>query len=77
VEQQGANYDAAIADFLRAGELSGAPMAYYWLGQAYEGKGNYSRAQGAYIAALRLAPGMTDAQARLDALKKRLAGTAR
>ena len=77
VEQQGANYDAAIADFLHAGELSGAPMAYYWLGQAYEGKGNYSRAQGAYIAALRLAPGMTDAQARLDALQKRLEGTAR
>jgi tetratricopeptide (TPR) repeat protein len=77
VEAQGANYDAAIADYLHAGELSGAPTAYYWLGRAYEGKGDYSRAQGAYIAALRLAPGMTDAQARLDVLQKRLEATAR
>jgi len=75
VEQRTANRDAAIADFTRSSQLRPAPAVFFWLGQAYEGKGDYARAQNAYAAALRLAPGMSEAQARLEMVRKKTEGT--
>jgi Tfp pilus assembly protein PilF/cbb3-type cytochrome oxidase subunit 3 len=69
IEQQGWNFDAAIADFSRASEIAPSPLAYFWLGRALESKGEVRRAEEAYKRALQLAPGMTDAQARLAALR--------
>jgi len=74
VEQRASNYDAAIADYTRASQLAPSPIAFFWLGQAYEGKGDYNRAQGAYVVALRLAPGMSEARTRMDVLSKRTEG---
>jgi tetratricopeptide (TPR) repeat protein len=69
IEQQGWNFDAAVADFSRASEIAPSPLAYFWLGRALESKGELRRAEQAYKRALQLAPGMTDAQARLAALQ--------
>lgn len=69
IETQSWNFDAAIADFSRATRIAPSPIAYFWLGRAYEGKGDPQRATGAYLAALRLAPNMAEARARLDALQ--------
>lgn len=74
VEQQAFNHEAAVADFTRASQLAPSPLAYFWLGQAYEGKGDFNRAQNAYLAALRLAPGMNEARARLESLHERTEG---
>lgn len=74
VEQQASNYDAAIADYMQASQLAPSPLAFFWLGQAYEGKGDCKRAQAAYVVALRLAPGMSEAQTRLELLLKRTEG---
>lgn len=75
LEQHAANYPAAIADFTEATTLQPAPAVYFWLGQAFEGAGDYNRAQNAYLAALRMAPGMSEAQARLEMVRKRTVGT--
>jgi tetratricopeptide (TPR) repeat protein len=69
IEQQSWEFDAAIADFSKAEELASSPVAYFWLGRALESKGELRRAEEAYVRALQLAPGMTDAQARLSALR--------
>ncbi len=69
IELQSWNLDAAVADFSRAAEIAPSPLAYFWLGRAMETKGDYQRAESAYAAALRLAPGMPDARARLEALR--------
>jgi tetratricopeptide (TPR) repeat protein len=69
IEQQNWEFDAAIADFSRAAETAPSPLAYFWLGRALESKGELRRAEQAYVRALQLAPGMTDAQARLAALR--------
>ena len=74
IEQQFWDFDAAVADFSRAIDIAPSPLAYFWLGKTLEGKGDYSRAEGAYLAVLRLAPGMKDAQARLEALRGRAQG---
>ncbi len=73
IELQSWNFDAAIADFLSATRIAPSPIAYFWLGRAYEGQGDWQRAAQAYTAALQLAPGMTDARARLEALRGKAA----
>jgi tetratricopeptide (TPR) repeat protein len=62
------NLDAAVADFTKAAQIAPSPIALYWLGQTLERKGDTQRAVQAYEAALRLAPGMAEARARLAAL---------
>jgi protein O-mannosyl-transferase len=69
IELDSWNYPAAAADFARAAEISPSPVACYWLGQALEHKGDYAQAENAYMAALRLAPGLTEASNRLEALR--------
>jgi len=68
IEQQSWNYDAAAADFLRALQIQPSPDVYFQLGQAFEGKGDSAGASNAYLSALRLDPGMSQARARLEAL---------
>ena len=68
IELESWNYNAAVADFARAAEISPSPVACFWLGRALESQGNYSRAQSAYAAALQMAPGMAEARSRLEAL---------
>jgi Flp pilus assembly protein TadD len=72
IELQFFNFDAAIADFSRAAQISPSPIAYLWLGRALERKGDYHRAEGAYRAALQLAPGLADARTQLEALHNRV-----
>jgi Tfp pilus assembly protein PilF len=68
------DYDGAAADFARANEISPSPIACFWLGRALESKGEYVRAENAYAAALQLAPGMTEARTRLEALHSKAVG---
>jgi protein O-mannosyl-transferase len=68
IELQSFGFDSAIADFSQATHIAPSPAAYYWLGRALEGKGDFGRAASAYAAALQLAPGLKDARARLEAL---------
>jgi protein O-mannosyl-transferase len=71
IELQSWNYEAAVADFARAARIAPSPIACYWLGRALESKGDYPRAANAYVAALRLAPGMADARTRLEVLQNK------
>jgi tetratricopeptide (TPR) repeat protein len=66
-----ANLDAAVADLTRAAQLAPLAQADFWLGRALEDKGQSKAAAGAYAAALQLAPGMTEAQQRLDGLSRK------
>lgn len=68
-EMQTADIDAAIADFAKGAQIAPSPLALYWLGQAFERKGDTQQALRAYAAALQLAPGMTDARTRLNFLQ--------
>src|SRR5271154_696030 len=68
-EMQLMNTDAAIADFTKAAQIAPSPLALYWLGRALESKGETQQAAKAYAAALLLAPAMSEARARLDALR--------
>jgi tetratricopeptide (TPR) repeat protein len=77
IEQQFWEFDAAIADFSRAIEIAPTPLGYFWLGKTFESKDDFGRAERAYLAALQLAPGMTDAQARLEALRNKPQGGSR
>jgi protein O-mannosyl-transferase len=74
IELESWNYPAAAADFARAAEISPSPAACYWLGQALERKGDYAQAENAYMAALQLAPGLTEARNRLAALHGKVGG---
>jgi tetratricopeptide (TPR) repeat protein len=74
IELESWNYPAAVTDFARATEISPSPMACFWLGQALERKGDYPRAENAYMAALQLAPEMTEARNRLEALRGKVGG---
>jgi protein O-mannosyl-transferase len=74
IELESWNYQAAAADFARAAEISPSPMACFWLGQALERKGDYAQAENAYMAALQLVPGMTEARNRLEALRGKVGG---
>jgi tetratricopeptide (TPR) repeat protein len=69
IELQTSNFDAAIGDFTAAAQIGSSPIAYFWLGRSYEAKGNSQGAINAYSAALRLAPTMSEARVRLDALR--------
>ena len=69
IELESWNYQGAAADFARAAEISPSPMACFWLGQTLERKGDYPQAANAYMAALQLAPEMTEARNRLEALR--------
>jgi protein O-mannosyl-transferase len=71
IEMQSGNTDAAVEDFARAAQLAPSPIALYWLGQAFERRGQTQQAAQAYAGALRLAPGMSAARGRLQALTGR------
>jgi Tfp pilus assembly protein PilF len=70
-EMQMMNTDAAIADFTNAAQIAPSPLALFRLGQALESKGDTQQAAKAYAAALQLAPAMSEARTRLDALPPR------
>jgi protein O-mannosyl-transferase len=74
IELESWNYQAAAADFARAAEISPSPMACFFLGQALERKSDYAQAANAYMAALQLAPEMTEARNRLEALRGKVGG---
>jgi len=63
------NLEAAIKDFGRASSLGPSPQAQFWLGRALEDSGRKEAAISAYEGALQLAPGMTEAQQRLNSLR--------
>jgi Tfp pilus assembly protein PilF len=67
-EYRQANLDAAVADLSRAVQIAPLAQADFWLGRALEDKGQSQAAASAYAAALQLAPGMMEAQQRLDGL---------
>ena len=69
VEMQTGNVDAAVTDFARAAQIAPSPIALYWLGQALERRGERRGAAEAYAAALKLAPNMAEARARLEAVR--------
>ena len=68
-EYRQANLDSAVADLSRAAQISPLAQADFWLGRALEDKGQSQAAASAYAAALQLAPGMTEAEQRLDGLR--------
>ncbi|HSB74685.1 MAG TPA: tetratricopeptide repeat protein, partial [Terriglobales bacterium] len=72
IEYQAGKLDAALADFSRSAQIAPSALAYFWLGRALEAKGDFPSAARAYQAALQLAPGMTEAQTRLNAVQLRL-----
>jgi protein O-mannosyl-transferase len=63
------NLDAAVSDLSRAAQIAPLAQADFWLGRVLEDKGQNDAAAAAYTAALQLAPAMTEAQQRLDALR--------
>lgn len=69
IEMQNGHPDAAIADYSKAKAIAPSPMACFWLGRALEATGKMQQAEEAYEAALRLAPTLTEAKARLEALR--------
>lgn len=71
IELQTGNVDSAATDFAKAASIGPSPLALFRLGQALESKGETQNAAKAYAAALHLAPGMTEARTRLDALRSK------
>jgi protein O-mannosyl-transferase len=69
VEYREGNLDTAVRDLSRATQIAPLAPADFWLGRALEDKGQTQAAATAYEAALRLAPGMAEAQQRLNALR--------
>jgi Tfp pilus assembly protein PilF len=63
-------FDAAVNDLAHAAQIAPFAPADYWLGRALEDKGDSQNAAKAYEAVLKIAPGMTEAQQRLEALHK-------
>lgn len=74
-EMQLTNVDAALSDFSKATQIAPSPIAFYWMGRAFERKGNTQQAIRAYAAALQMAPAMTEARTRLNALQPGIAGS--
>jgi len=64
------NYDAALNDLSSAAKIAAFAPADFWLGRTLEEKGETKAAAEAYDAALQLAPDMTEAQNRLNALRQ-------
>ena len=69
VEYRQGKLDSAVSDLLHAAQISPSASADFWLGRALEDKGQTQAAATAYEAALQLAPGMTEAQQRLNRLR--------
>jgi|SRR5271165_1441041 len=69
VEYRQGNLDAAVSDLSRAAQLAPLAPADFWLGRALEDKGQTQFAAAAYEAAIKLAPGMQEAEQRLKALR--------
>jgi len=61
--------DAALADFSSAAQIGPLAQADFWLGRVLQDKGRLQEASSAYQAALQLAPGIAEAQQRLDAIR--------
>lgn len=70
-EYRQGNLNAAVADLSHASQIAPLAQANFWLGRALEDKGQTEAAATAYETAVRLAPGMAEAQQRLDALRAR------
>jgi tetratricopeptide (TPR) repeat protein len=68
VEYQQGKLDSAVTDLARAARTAPFAPANLWLGKALEGQKQPQAAAAAYEEALRLAPGLTEAQQRLDVL---------
>ena len=62
-------FDSAVTDLARAVRLAPYAPANLWLGKALEEQKEPRAASAAYEEALRLAPGLTEAQQRLDKLR--------
>jgi protein O-mannosyl-transferase len=69
LEYQLGKMDDAIQDFSEACSRSRSPIAYFWLGRAFESKGDFPHAKAAYGIALQIAPAMQEARARLSSLQ--------
>jgi tetratricopeptide (TPR) repeat protein len=69
VEYRLGNLDAAVEHFSRAAQIAPLAQADFWLGRALEDKGQAQAAASAYEAALRLAPGLSEARQRLNVLR--------
>ena len=65
------NLDAAVVDLSRAAQIAPMAQAEFWLGRALEDQGQVEAAARAYEAALLIAPGMAEAQHRLDDLRSK------
>jgi protein O-mannosyl-transferase len=72
VEYAQHNLDAARADLIRSAQIAPQPMTLFLLGRVLEDRGELISAANAYEATLRLAPGMSDAQTHLDAVRRKL-----
>lgn len=70
-EYRQGNLTAAVADLSQASQIAPLAQADFWLGRALEDKGQTEAARTAYETAVRLAPGMAEAEQRLDALRAR------
>ena len=70
-EYRQGNLNAAVADLSHAAQIAPLALVDFWLGRALEDKGQTEAAATAYETAVRLAPGMAEAQHRLDALRPR------
>lgn len=69
IEYQRGEGDAAIEDFRHAAQIAPSATVYFWLGSACELKGDPVCAAQAYEDALRLSPGLREAQNRLKMLQ--------
>ncbi len=69
VEYRLGERDAAVGDLSRASQAGSMALADFWLGRTFEDKGQPRAAIAAYEAALQVAPGMTEAEQRLDSLR--------
>ena len=70
-EYRAGNLDGALADFSHAAQIAPSAQAEFWLGRALEDKAQFQSAITAYQTALQLAPGMADAQERLNAIREK------
>jgi tetratricopeptide (TPR) repeat protein len=61
---------AALHDFARSAALAPDAQTYYWMAGISETQGDAGSAEDDYEAALRIDPGFSNAQSRLNALKK-------
>lgn len=69
IEMNQFNCENAADDFAQAAEIAPAPQAYFLLRPALGAKGDLKSAAGAYVGALRRAPGFGEAKPGLDALR--------